>query len=593
MPFAAKVIARAVTGRIQHLSHAAPPVVGLGSVRTVVAFSAKATAGPSAKFGKATAPTSFAAKAVGVSSRFGTVKAPIPLAASALGGQAPTVPADITTGPAAARWFGWSSAADAAYFFDADLWVARGCKGFIFGSQLYGFGGSQQFTGNSITVNADGTPNQYQWALEHWGPGANTKIGTALRAKGMKSYWKIYPEVSGAGTNGFIMGDVLFNAANRAAIVNEFADQAAFAKLVNMDGIAFDAEGGSFAGGTWAWNFTGNTHTQAETEAAAYAFGQEVGNAMAAQFPNYDLALYSFYITEGWHYFLSGANNPSLVRLQWLDGILSTANHGNVRHFDSVMYKSLQGGASWDVIMKYNVNRHMAWASRNFLSWTTRAPQYMVSAFNWIDEHYPQEAESFDQGEPNVAVQLAASKKWGMGGEFAVYFYRGSNGYTVDSGGHWVSGAANDGYTYTGARTAPPSVRGSGSHVPGMITAGTAGTADTHAPTMTYSYSRSGSNVTFTGTSTHDWGIHYVKWQRLVGSNPANVAATGYFPMTFNQNGGSPLTNLNSAYMDWGGATVQPNGNSGTIPNAPAGTWIVLTTATILGQATSRIVQVT
>ena len=119
------------------------------------------------------------------------------------------------------------------------------------------------------------------------------------------------------------------------------------------------------------------------------------------------------------------------MQINFWDGITSVPGYGPIRFIDATFYKTAHLTAPpWDTAMTYNVNRSDGYFSRHLVELGVRIQP---------DQHLPVRVDrrrrrerrrpSRHRGPPAyVAVQLAAFRRWGMGGMFAVYAYGGLDG---------------------------------------------------------------------------------------------------------------------------------------------------------------------
>ena len=203
------------------------------------------------------------------------------------------------------------------------------------------------------------------------------------------------------------------------------------------------------------------------------------------------------------------------MQINLWDGLTSVAGYGPVRFMDATFYKTAHlSGATWDNAMTYNINRLMAYLSRHLTNWTYASSRINISPFAWVDGDVQNEG-SFTAPRPPayVAEQLAAFRRWGMGGAFAIYSYAplGTFDYTP----------------YTAA----------------MQAASIPGTIDDTPPDITISTTRrAGTNVTVSGTATDNMAIRNIRWQ--------TGTTTGTATMTWTVTAGTWITGY-QWHMDW------------------------------------------
>ena len=280
------------------------------------------------------------------------------------------------------------------------------------------------------------------------------------------------------------------DAAWSTRLLPKLGDLAGAAHMLGFAGLAFDEE--QYYSGSWRWNYPANTHSEAEVRAEVRARGAQMMQTIVNAFPGVDLIDYGTYFPEGWNALvqqqINHAQNAYVDRPQinlW-DGLTSVPGYGPIRFMDATFYKTAHlSGATWDNAMTYNVNRLMAYFSRNLTNWSYASSRINISPFAWIDGDVQNEG-SFTAPRPPayVAEQLAAFRRWGMGGAFAIYSYAplGTFDYTP----------------YTAA----------------MQAASIPGTIDTQPPGITTNtLQRTSSGVVVSGTATDNMAVSSVRWQ--------------------------------------------------------------------------------
>jgi hypothetical protein len=206
---------------------------------------------------------------------------------------------------------------------------------------------------------------------------------------------------------------------------------------------------------------------------------------------------------------------------------------------DATFYKSVHlFQATWDSAMTYNINREMAYLSRNLSNWSYASTRVQISPFAWIDGDVANEGEwTAPRAPAYVAAQLAAFRRWGMGGAFSIYSY------------------------------APLGTFDYAPYAAGMQAASAPGTVDSQPPGITITaMQRTGDGVTVSGFATDNMAVSSVGWQA--------VGTAGAAPMTWSVTGGSWSTGY-QWHMDW----------SVTVP-ASQGQVIVLTAQDSMGNTT-------
>jgi hypothetical protein len=429
-------------------------------------------------------------------------------------------------GGAASREVMWTRCRDVVGLSDAQLdeWHRRGVGGFVCQIQyLAGLGGTQVF---SADPHAALTGSSYDLQRQIRDSG----IVARAAARGIK-IWV-----------GFYLGNYYNKATpleewfNDSAWSTQFLPQlgnlAGAAHMLGFAGLAFDEE--LYSGATWSWDSPTNTHSEAEVRAKVTARGAQMMSTIVAAFPDVDVIDYGTYFPDSWNALVeqqvNHLNGGSGVQINFWEGLTSVAGYGPIRFMDATFYKATQlSGATWDTAAMYNINGSMAYLSRNLTNWDYASSRIDISPFAWIDGDVQNEG-SFTAPRPPayVATQLAAFRRWGMGGAFAIYSYAplGTFDYTP--------------------------------YIPAMQAAAVPGTVDDTPPGITITATRrTGSTIIMTGTATDNMAIRDVRWQ--------TPTTNGAAPMTWTVTNGSWRTGY-QWHMDW----------TATIP-APTGTTITIT----------------
>jgi hypothetical protein len=146
--------------------------------------------------------------------------------------------------------------------------------------------------------------------------------------------------------------------------------------------------------------------------------------------------------------------------------------------------------ATWDTALMYDANRLLAMFSRRLSNWAYASSRIQLSPFVWIDSG----PTGFDAARDPayVATQLAAFRRWGMGGAFADFAYTGLHGFD-----------------YT-------------PYVAGMQAAAKPGVVDGEAPGLGVgAVTRSGAEVAVSGSATDNMGIRVVRASTASGASGA------------------------------------------------------------------------
>jgi hypothetical protein len=339
--------------------------------------------------------------------------------------------AAVTAPNSADRLIIWSDCAHVVDLTDAslDLWKSRGVDGIIcMHGHLRSMGGKQDFTGDPQASLAESNYS-FQRSLR------DTNIVGRMRARGMKAY----------------LGVKLVNYKNRRTPLREWfddagwwglvlpkmADAAAAAKLLGFAGLAFNQEltrQRNGYGATWNWDYQNNTHSEAEVRAKAAQRGREVMSVLTRSFPGLELVAYHVHMPETWRELVELKDNnkgnalAKNLDIDFWDGLSSVEGYSAIRLLDSIFYKSPYAG-TWDIALQYDYNRRYSYLSRRLSNWNYAASRLFVSPFSWINAG-PNPGEYDDARPPAyVATQLAAFRRWGMGGEFANFAYGGLSAF--------------------------------------------------------------------------------------------------------------------------------------------------------------------
>jgi hypothetical protein len=428
-----------------------------------------------------------------------------------------------SAGAAASREIMWTNCDDVAALTDAqlDAWRARGIGGFVCQTQyLAGLGGAHDF---SADPNAPLTGSRYDLQRQI----RDSNIVARAAARGIKIWIGIY--LSNYYNRATPLEDWFDDNAWSTQLLPALGNLAGAARTLGFAGLAFDEE--MYGGATWSWNSSTNTHSEADVRAEVGVRGAQMMSTMVHAFPGIDIVDYGTNFPGGWSELVqeqvNHTPNPFSTSLQinlW-DGLTSVPGYGPIRFMDATFYKTAQlSGATWDNAMTYNINGLMAYLSRNLGNWAYASSRINISPFAWIDGDVANEG-SFTAPRPPayVADQLAAFRRWGMGGAFAIYSYAGVGG-------------AFDYTPYTAA----------------MQAASIPGTIDNQPPSITVnSVQRTDGGVVVSGTATDNMAMRSVIWQ--AGPN------AGVAPMTWSVTGGTWSTGY-QWHMDWTATVPSPSG---------------------------------
>ena len=276
--------------------------------------------------------------------------------------------------------------------------------------------------------------------------------------------------------------------------------------MLGFAGLAFDGElygqqDGATA--TWTWDYPGNSHAETAVRAKVRERGAQMMTAIVGSFPSAEIVDYDdSHFPEGWEELVqakvNGTRNANAdsVQINFWDGMTSVEGYGPIRLMDAVFYKTWHiSGASWETALSYNANRLMAYLSRNLSNWSYASSRISISPFAWIDEDVANEGDFTAARSPAyVSDQLAAFRKWGMGGEFSVFAYHplGAFDYTP--------------------------------YIEGMRAAATPGLVDTARPSISVaSVRRNDDRLRATGVAADNLAIRSVRWRSASNSGAAKM----------------------------------------------------------------------
>jgi hypothetical protein len=413
-------------------------------------------------------------------------------------------------GAAASRMVFWRNCYEVVGFSDAelDLLRDRGVGGFVCQTQhLRNLGGSEDFTADP-NASLTGANHNLQRAIR------DSKFVERAAARGMKLWLGVY--FSNYYNHATPLAEWFDDTAWSTQVVPSLANLAGAARTLGFAGVAFDEE--PYYGGTWKWDYPGNTHTEAEVRAKVRERGAQMMQAIVGAYPRVEILDYWTYFPEGWQEYvqlqINGIQNHNAPKVQinlW-DGLTSVPGYGPIVFLEAAFFKTWHvSGANWDTALSYHANRTMAYLSRNLSNWAYASGRIGVSPFAWIDSGRTAFEAARDPG--YVATQLAAFRKWGMKGVFANYGQQPLNKFDY----------------------AP--------YAPGMRAATTPGEVDTQPPGLSItSIQKTEHGVHVTGSATDNLGMRSVRWQ--TGS------ASGAAPMTWVVTSGDYRTGYRWR-MDW------------------------------------------
>jgi hypothetical protein len=458
-------------------------------------------------------------------------------------------------------------------------WQTWGFAGYTMHYKTPSTGVTQHFKGSSSQNDAIGGAYDSQRAMEGWGVpsingGTQTSSNNNLGLFNAKKQGNVkYAGLFGAVQPGPDISNV-YDQASRAVATNKLAEEVKFLKYAGGTHILFDLEIGN-----WSKDAS---HTQQQFETAYEALGYETGMAMwgasGGNFPDLKVLHYDWQPQGSWidtvHAHNSNPNlgppyantppDPGTIGRDWfLAGMFRAHKEvnatGGYYFIDAALgYRAQQyNGASLDTALKWDTQGIISYMSR-FLpaaTWNQMAPYFNVTQFSWAGTDGTGFYDSTQPGEPTYTNWLKEYRKYGMGGIRAEYNHGGYYGTPGDPGppatggqGLWASG--NDYVTPAG-------------RLAGLqASVSTDASYSTTIPTISsIAQSRSGSNVTLTFSASHEYGIRAVKYTVYSPDGKA-VTATGYFPMTFDLNGGSPTAGIPNSRMNISSSIPAPSGST-------------------------------
>lgn len=498
---------------------------------------------------------------------------------AAVGGNQPALLSDVTAASSASNITVWGLQSGNIASFVVNNMAPLHFGGFTCSTgTLRGYGGASSYTADSTaTFNATDGRTGTEWSQQSL---INSRgwVATA-HAAGMKVYlgYHFFNALSTVNGN-FMLPDVwddaawtayLSHASDGVGVVNLYAA----ARWMGFDGIAWDMEPTSTNNGTvqsWLWNYTGNTHTQAQTRAQVKLRGAQYSTAVfgASGFPGADILFYadnSSSPSDANSLFGGGADSgpsadtdPREIN-DFLDGLSTVTGYGQITFVDPIFYKPnyLGGSSNFAGYAQFGQGHTMARVSQNYQRPDLLLPKFNVSPFEWFDIGTGGSEPEVGATDANVMAQ--AANRYGSNGMWALYQQH-----------LWGAGGMDNPAQYS---VKWPTALSNGSAV---------STVDSTAITVgTVSQSRSGSTVTMTFTAAHPYQIRYVQW-KLYAANGTTVTNSGVATMIYQANGGTAAAGFANAYVDC----------TAVVPNATAALYVTLDIYTCKGQRTSRRVQV-
>jgi carboxypeptidase family protein len=329
----------------------------------------------------------------------------------------------------------WTGCKELASLSDAELdsWQDRGVDGFACVLRwLRGMGGTQNFTADARASLA-GSKYALQRSLR------DSRIGERLRARGMKAYLGAY--LANYFNTATPLMDWFDDRGWSRLVLPQMADLAGAASRLGFAGLAFDQELYGQEGGaqtaSWNWNYQGNQRPETQVRAKAKLRGQELMRRLLGAFPGLELVAYDVQVPTNWAELVqqrvNGDRNVYQPRLDidFWDGLSSVEGYAAIRWFDAIFYKIPHlGGTNWSLGLRYNADHIYRLLSRRFSNWAYASSRLHVTPFSWIDEG-PSDFEAARK--PSyVEDQLAAFRRWGTGGAFANYAYKGLGSFDYE-----------------------------------------------------------------------------------------------------------------------------------------------------------------
>lgn len=318
----------------------------------------------------------------------------------------------------------WTGCEQLLELNNADLvrWRRDGVGGFVCNAQrIAGNGGTQQFSGDLTALRGPRFKLERQLR--------DTQLIDRATELGLKLYLGMYfSNMDNPSTPLVPWFDDTAWTKHLLPNVRRFA---AAAKALGFAGLAVDQElypqAGNRQTATWDWNFPGNTAREAQVRTVVTERGAQLMSSINAGFPGADLLVYGSGFPETWDELVQQEVNDEphafddSVQINLWDGMTRADGYGSIRFVSAVFYKTMHVGNSWDNAYTYQFNRLFAMFSRRLRNWNAAADHIDESPFVWISAG--QTSFETARSPDYVASQLAAARKWGMGGEFANYTY--------------------------------------------------------------------------------------------------------------------------------------------------------------------------
>ena len=179
---------------------------------------------------------------------------------------------------------------------ELDTWKARGVDGFVcMTGRLRNLGGAQDFSGDP-NASLTGANYALQRSLR------DSRIVERAAARGMKLYLGV--KLANYYNDATPLKEWFDDAGWSTEVLPKMRDLAAAAKLYGFAGIALDQElypsQGGVATATWAWDYPGNTRSEAQVRAKARQRGAELMGAILDGFPGAEFAVHHALFPGDW-----------------------------------------------------------------------------------------------------------------------------------------------------------------------------------------------------------------------------------------------------------------------------------------------------
>ena len=307
---------------------------------------------------------------------------------------------------------------------DLALWQERGVDGFACQTQaLRALGGEHAFD-PAPDAALDGFEYRLQRGLRE------SRIGERARSRGMKLYLSFYVVNRSGAPAPF--ADWFDDDAWSADVVPGIRALAGAARSLGFDGVGIDTELYPSAEGqrppSWSWDYAGDERGEAAVRTEVQRRGAEVMDALVEGFPDVEVLIYGMQVPGSWEEEVQlRINNiesayATNTTIDFLNGLSSADGFGAIRLLQAIFYKTTHlASTTWDEAMRHDAANLYALMSRQFPHWADVADRIHSSPFVWISAG-PTEFERARSPE-EVAEQLAAAARWGMGREFANFVF--------------------------------------------------------------------------------------------------------------------------------------------------------------------------